>query len=48
MAPEILKGENDLISYKSNIWSLGIIICYMLFKEYPYNGKMEIQNHSRN
>ena len=26
MAPEVLKGENDLISYKSDIWSLGIII----------------------
>ena len=43
MAPEVLKGENDLIGYKSDIWSLGIIIYYMLFKEYPYNGKMEIQ-----
>ena len=38
MAPEVLKGENDLIGYKSDIWSLGIIIYYMLFKEYPYNG----------
>ena len=37
-APEILKGEENLISYKSDIWSLGIIIYYMLFKEYPYNG----------
>ena len=38
MAPEVLKGEYNLISYKSDIWSLGIIIYYMLFKEYPYNG----------
>ena len=38
MAPEILRGEENLISYKSDIWSLGIIIYYMLFKEYPYNG----------
>ena len=38
MAPEVLKGEKDLIGYKSDIWSLGIIIYYMLFKEYPYNG----------
>ena len=43
MAPEVLKGENDLIGYKSDIWSLGIIIYYMLFKEYPYNGNTEIQ-----
>ncbi len=40
MAPEILKGES--YSEKSDIWSLGIIIQYMLFKEYPYNGINEI------
>ena len=39
MAPEILKGEN--YSFKSDIWSLGIIIYFMLNKEYPYNGKMK-------
>ena len=43
MSPEVLKGENDLIGYKSDIWSLGIIIYYMLFKEYPYNGQTEMQ-----
>ena len=37
MAPEILKGEN--YNFKSDIWSLGIIIYFMLNKEYPYNGK---------
>ncbi len=42
MAPEVLKGEYN-IGYKSDIWSLGIIIYYMLFKEYPYNGKNEYQ-----
>ncbi len=26
MAPEVLKGENDLIGYKSDIWSLGIVL----------------------
>ena len=31
-APEILQGKNDLICDKSDIWSLGIIIYYMLFK----------------
>ena len=40
-APEILKGES--ISKKSDLWSLGIIIYYLLFKEYPYNGKTEYQ-----
>ena len=43
MSPEILKGGENLISNKSDIWSLGIIIYYMLFKEYPYNGKTEFQ-----
>ena len=26
---------------KSDIWSLGIIIYYMLYKKYPYEGKTE-------
>ena len=37
MAPEVLKDEKELINSKSDIWSLGIIIYYLLFKEYPYN-----------
>ena len=45
ISPEILKGEENLISDKSDIWSLGIIIYYMLFKEYPYN-EYQIINHS--
>ena len=40
MAPEVLNGEEDLS--KSDLWSLGIIIYYMYFKEYPYNGKNEV------
>ena len=43
MAPEVLTGEINLICDKSDIWSLGIIIYYMLFKEYPYNGQNEYQ-----
>ena len=43
MAPEVLQGENDLICDKSDIWSLGIIIYYILFKEYPYKGQNEHQ-----
>ena len=38
MSPEVLKREINLISSKSDIWSLGIIIYYLYFKEYPYNG----------
>ena len=36
--PEILENKlND--KTKINIWKLGIIIYYLLFKEFPYNGK---------
>ena len=33
----------ELINSKSDIWSLGIIIYYLLFKEYPYKGINEIK-----
>ena len=33
ISPQILKGES--FSNKTIIWSIGIIIYYMLFKEYP-------------
>ena len=39
-APEILTGEQN-ITFKSDIWSLGIVIYYMTFKEYPYKGRNE-------
>ena len=41
MSPEMLKGGT--VNSKSDIWSLGIIIYFMLFKKYPYQGKNEIQ-----
>ena len=37
MSPEVLKGEKNL--EKNNIWVLGNLIYYMIFKEYLYNGK---------
>ena len=40
-APEILKGEE--ISSKVDIWSLGIIIYYLIFNEYPYTGETEFK-----
>ena len=39
LAPEIINNEEDLS--KSVLWCLGIIIYYLCFKEYPYNGKDE-------
>ncbi len=41
ISPEILNNEKDLS--KSDIWSLGIIIYYMLYKKYPYEWKGEIE-----
>ena len=41
MSPEVLKGEN--ITNKNNIWILGNIIYYMVFKEYLYNAKNSTQ-----
>ena len=37
ISPEILNNCDDLS--KSDLWSLGIIIYYMYFKEYPYFGE---------
>ena len=39
IAPEILKNNN--YNEKSDIWSLGVIIYYLLFKKYPYEGNSE-------
>ena len=41
MAPEVL--EKGKFSDKSDIWSLGVIIYYLSFNEYPYNGITEVQ-----
>jgi len=40
ISPEIMEEGN--INIKNDIWSLGIIIYYLLFKEYPFQGKTEI------
>ena len=39
MAPEVMNGEKDLS--KCDLWSLGVIIYYMYFNEYPFNGNTE-------
>ena len=40
MAPEVLSGED--YNYKCDLWSLGVIIYQLFFKEYPYKGDTEI------
>ena len=40
-APEILKGEK--LDEKIDLWSLGVIIYILAFKEYPYKGERETE-----
>ena len=42
-SPEII--EKSLINNKNDIWSLGILIYYFLFREFPFNGEMEYILH---
>ena len=39
MAPEVL--EKGIFSEKSDIWSLGITIYFMLFKDFPFKGEQD-------
>ena len=41
MAPEILEGQT-YYTYKCDLWSLGIVIYELFFKERPYMGQNEI------
>ena len=40
MAPEVLNEED--YNYKCDLWSLGVIIYQLFFKEYPFKGGNEI------
>ena len=44
ISTEVLKEKINLISDKNDIWDLGILIYYMLFKEYPYNEYHKIKS----
>ena len=46
MAPEVLEGKvsND---NKCDLWSIGIIIYQLFFKEYPYKGSTPVQIHDQ-
>ena len=43
MSPEVIENGDDSLNEKSEIWSLGVTIYYLLFKEYPYLGNNEYQ-----
>ena len=38
--PEIINGES--YNYKIDLYSLGVTLYYLIFDEYPYNGKNEV------
>jgi protein kinase len=38
MPPEILKENNFEIDQETDLWSLGVIIYYLFFKEFPFKG----------
>ena len=38
MAPEIMEGKKRKYDCKCDLWSIGIIIYQLFFKEYPYDG----------
>ena len=46
LSPEILEGKE--ISDKSSIWNLGIIIYYILFKQYPFYSSKKDYNFDLN
>ena len=41
IAPEILRGEE--YNEKCDLWSLGVIIYIFYFRQYPFNGKNELE-----
>ena len=45
MAPEILEGEEHDI--KCDLWSLGVIIYQLFFKQYPYDGETEVAIYNK-
>jgi serine/threonine protein kinase len=43
MSPEVIENGEEKLTEKSEIWSLGVTIYYLLFREYPFNGKTEVE-----
>ena len=41
MAPEILEGKNNYDD-KCDLWSIGIIIYQLFFREYPFKGRTQV------
>ena len=44
-SPELFNRDNTLD--KSDIWSLGVLIYYLTFNEYPFKGKFDFDNFQK-
>ena len=42
IAPEVLSAEEDKYHEKCDLWSIGIIIYKLYFREYPYRGPTQV------
>ena len=48
MAPEIFEGEGEKdYDYKCDLWSIGIIIYQLFFKDYPYKGNTQLAIYNK-
>ena len=48
MAPEIFEGEGkEDYGNKCDLWSIGIIIYQLYFKEYPYKGDTQVAIYNK-
>lgn len=41
MAPEIIRKNSELDKSKCDVWSLGALLYYLLFREYPFGQELE-------
>ena len=46
-APEILKNESNYDPIKTDLWSIGIIIYFMITGEYPFDSEIKINDEKK-
>jgi serine/threonine protein kinase len=38
MAPEVVQRQTH--TYKADLWSLGVVLYYMIYRKYPFTARM--------